>query len=171
MMPFVSSRLSPYLNTALFAQVSSVVESLLYLGVIYWIGGTAFGKAVRASLRISKPIYYLAAAAMPVTIAIIVSTGNYLFDRASWAAHEFGMQSAPLFGIYFTFPNPWLLSMFFAALFEEIVFRGFLREALILRYGLFRGVFLTGMVWAAYHFHSDANFNRTDQAMLLQLGV
>jgi membrane protease YdiL (CAAX protease family) len=171
MMPFVSSRLSPYLNTVMFAQLSSIVESLLYLAVIYWIGGTAFGKAVRASLRISKPIYYLAATAMPVTIAIIVSTGKYLFDRASWAAHEFGMQAAPLFGTYFTFPNPWLLLMFFAALFEEIVFRGFLREALILRYGLFRGVFLTGMVWAAYHFHSDANFNRTDQAMLLQLGV
>jgi membrane protease YdiL (CAAX protease family) len=171
MVPFVSSRLSTYLNTLMFAQVSSVVESFLYLGVIFWIGGMAFRKTVRASLRLSRPLYFLAAAAMPVTIAIIVSTGNYLFDRASWAAHEFGMQAAPLFGAYFTIPDPWLLLMFFAALFEEIVFRGFLRETLVLRYGLFRGVFLTGMVWAAYHFHSDANLNRTDQAMLLQLGV
>jgi len=170
MMPFVSSRPSTYLNTDWFVQVSSVVESLLYLGVIRWIGGTAFGKTVRTSLRLPRLAYFLAGAAMPVTIAIILSTGNYLFDRASWAAHEFGKQVAPLFHAYFTVPDPWLYLMFFAALFEEIVFRGFLRETLVLRYGLFRGIFLTGMVWAAYHFHFDANFNRTDQAMLLQLG-
>ena len=171
MMPFVSSRLSMYLDTVLFKQMSSVVESLLYLGVMYWIGGAAFGKAVRSSVRLSKPPFFLAAAAIPVAIATIVSTGTFLFDRASWAANEFGLQAAPLLGAYFTIPDPWLLWMFFAALFEELVFRGFLRENLVLRYGLFRGIFLTGMVWAAYHFHSDANFNRTDQGMLLQLGL
>jgi membrane protease YdiL (CAAX protease family) len=170
MMPVVSSRLSMYLSTVLFKQMSSAVESLLYLGVMYWIGGAAFGKAVRAWLRLSRPLFFLAAAAMPVTIATIVSTGSYFFDRVTWAANEFGKLVAPVFGAYFAIPDPWLLLMFFGALFEELVFRGFLRETLVVRYGLFRGIFLTGMVWAAYHFHSDANFNRTDQGMLLQLG-
>jgi len=112
----------------------------------------------------------LAAVAIPVSIALIISTGSYLFDRASWVAHGFGNQAAPLFETYFTIPDPWLLLMFFAACFEEIVFRGYLRETLAFRYGLFRGIFLTGMVWAAYHFHADANNNRTDQGMLVRLG-
>lgn len=166
---FASSRLSSFVNSERFASVGSVVEPLLYLGVIYWIVGRPFDAAVRAALRAFRPIYFLIAAVSPVAIVVVLSTGTFLFDRFIRAEHDFGNMAPPLFASYFSVPDPWLFLMFFAALFEEIVFRGFLRATLVLRYGLYRGVFLTGIVWAAYHFHSDANVHLTLQGMLFQL--
>jgi membrane protease YdiL (CAAX protease family) len=169
MFPIVASRISIITENAWFPRISSFIESLMYLGMICWVGGRSFRETVRASVRLFQPLYLVISAAVPFGIALIISTGNYLFDRSIWAEHEFGYQAAPLFGGYFTFPNPWLLLMFFAALYEEIVFRGFLLKILDLRYGLYRGMFLTGIIWAAFHFHSDATFNRTEQSMLWQL--
>ncbi|HKI12364.1 MAG TPA: CPBP family intramembrane glutamic endopeptidase [Candidatus Acidoferrum sp.] len=51
--------------------------------------------------------------------------------------------------------NPWLLLLIFGALAEEIVFRGLLLPRLGDRYGLYRGIFLTGIIWAAIHFRFD----------------
>jgi len=52
--------------------------------------------------------------------------------------------------------GPWLLLLTFGAFAEEFVFRGLLLRKLMFRYGLHRGIFLTGIVWAAYHFRSDS---------------
>jgi len=60
--------------------------------------------------------------------------------------------------------------MFFGAFFEEVVFRGLLQTTFIGRYGLYRGIFLTGIIWAAYHFNSDAFSHPTEEGVLSKLG-
>jgi membrane protease YdiL (CAAX protease family) len=59
--------------------------------------------------------------------------------------------------------------MVFAAFAEEIVFRGTLLRPLLRRYGLHRGVFLTGLIWAALHFHGDMQQRYSMAQALLQL--
>jgi len=93
-----------------------------------------------------------------------------LIDRSVWAAYHIGAAAAPQLGSYFNFPNPWLFFMFFGAIFEEVVFRGLLQTTFIGRYGLYRGIFLTGIIWAAYHFNSDALLHPTEEGVLSQLG-
>ncbi len=51
--------------------------------------------------------------------------------------------------------QPWVLFLVFGAFAEEIIFRGILLPDLIRRYSLHRGIFLTGIAWAAIHFRSD----------------
>jgi membrane protease YdiL (CAAX protease family) len=74
------------------------------------------------------------------------------------------------FGSYFNVPDIWLLLLFFAAVFEEVIFRGLLQTRFIHRYGLFRGIFLVGIVWAAFHFFSDFSFLHSTQEVLAKLG-
>lgn len=58
----------------------------------------------------------------------------------------------------------------FRGAFEEMIFRGLLQRRLIQRYGIYRGIFFVGMVWAAFHFSSDFAFARvTDQEAILKL--
>jgi len=75
----------------------------------------------------------------------------------------------PPIGFYFGFPSPWLLFMFFAAFSEEVVFRGLLQATFIRRYGQYRGIFLTGIAWAAFHFNSDALAHPDEVGVLSQV--
>jgi membrane protease YdiL (CAAX protease family) len=86
-----------------------------------------------------------------------------------WGVHNFGNVTAPQIGTYFKLPDPWLLLLFFAALSEEIVFRGLLQQRFIQRYGLYRGIFLVGVVWAAFHFFSDPHSGESDLGVLINL--
>jgi membrane protease YdiL (CAAX protease family) len=91
----------------------------------------------------------------------VVPLFHYIFDRAQWAAMDFGKFDAPRFLPYFyagLSPVALLtaLSMFFPALAEEVVFRGMVLPDFLQRYGLHRGIFLTGIFWAAIHFRSDS---------------
>src|SRR5207244_13356410 len=61
--------------------------------------------------------------------------------------------------------------LIFGAFFEEVIFRGFLQTRFIHGYGLYRGIFLVGVIWAAFHFFSDFSFSSfTDQEVLAKLG-
>ncbi len=50
----------------------------------------------------------------------------------------------------FTIPRAWMIVMFPLALFEEVVFRGYLQTRLAERIRLRRAVFLAGIVWALF---------------------
>ena len=100
---------------------------------------------------------------------MFISTGQYLFDRAQWVTHSFGNNFSPAIGTYFDLPDPWLLLAFFPALFEEIVFRGWLQKRFIQRYGVNRGIFLVGIAWAAFHFYSDRHSKQSDLEVLWSL--
>jgi membrane protease YdiL (CAAX protease family) len=62
--------------------------------------------------------------------------------------------------------------MVFPPFFEEMNFRGVLQTQFLRRYGVYRGLFLVGIVWAAFHFSSDFSFSgASDFGVVRQLGV
>jgi membrane protease YdiL (CAAX protease family) len=166
----LSSHLPAYSQSVWFSRLSSVLETLAIFAVISWIAGKEDRQVIWKTIRLPEPRYAGLSVAIPIGIAVLLSTGQYLFDRAQWAAHNFGNMDPPQFGSYFTLPDPWLLLLFFPALFEQMIFRGLLQRRFVQRYGTYRGIFFVGIVWAAFHFSSDFAFARgTDQEAILKL--
>jgi membrane protease YdiL (CAAX protease family) len=157
---FFSSHVPAYLQSAWFSRFSSVIEAVAVFAVIFWIAGKEDRQVIWNRIRLPELGYAGLALAIPIGIGVVLSTGQYLFDRGQWAAHNFGNMDPPQFGSYFTLPDPWFLLLFFPALFEEMIFRGLLQRRFIQRYGIYRGIFLVGIVWAAFHFFSDFAFAR-----------
>jgi membrane protease YdiL (CAAX protease family) len=167
---YFSSHVPAYIQSDWFPRFSSVIEALFVFGVIFWLAGKKDRQVIRNATRLPEPAYAGLALAIPIGLGLLLSTGQYLFDRAEWTAHNFGNMDPPRFSSYFTLPDPWLLLLFFPALFEEMIFRGLLQRRFIQRYGTYRGIFLVGIVWAAFHFASDFAFARvTDQGAILKL--
>jgi membrane protease YdiL (CAAX protease family) len=170
--PFLlTSRLPSFVQSDLFPRLSAIPETVVILGIALCIMGREGREAVRNSIRLPDLRWPLLALAFPIGIDLFISTGQYILDRVQWAANDFGKFAPPQFGSYFNAPDIWLLLLFFAAFFEEVIFRGLLQTRFIHRYGVFRGIFLVGIVWAAFHFFPDFSFLRsTDQGVLAKLG-
>ena len=167
----LTSRLPSFVQSDLFPRLSAIPETIVIFGAALCIMGREGRETVRNSIRLPDLRWPLLALAFPIGIDLFISTEQYLLDRVQWAASDFGKFAPPQFGPYFNVPDIWLLLLFFAALFEEVIFRGLLQTRFIHRYGLFRGIFLVGIVWAAFHFFSDFSFLRsTDQGVLAKLG-
>jgi membrane protease YdiL (CAAX protease family) len=167
-----SLRLPAYIQSAWFGRVAPIAEVGVVFGIALCVMGTEGRQTVRSSIRLPGLRWCLLALAFPACIDLIISTGQYLVARVHWAAHDFGRLEAPQFGSYFDTPDVWFLLLFFAAFFEEVIFRGVLQTRFIHRYGLYRGIFLVGMVWAAFHFFSDFSFSHfTYSAVFLTLGL
>jgi len=129
------------LQSKRFSRLSSVLETLAIFAVISWIAGKEDRQVIWKTIPLPEPRYAGLSVAIPIGIAVLLSTGQYLFDRAQWSAHNFGNMDPPQFGSYFTLPDPWLLLLFFPALFEEMIFRGLLQRRSVQRYGTYRGIF------------------------------
>lgn len=159
-----------FIQSTWFSRSSSVLDSLILTTIALWIvGGTGIYVAKNAT-RMSQPNYVLLALAFSIGIELVLSTGHYLVDRTLWSASKFGNHMPPDFRSYFNFPSPWLLLLFFSALSEEFIFRGLLQSSFVQRYGLHRGIFLSGIVWAAYHFRTDVSSSLAEEGVLLQFG-
>jgi membrane protease YdiL (CAAX protease family) len=110
----------------------------------------------------------------PATSIIVAANWSYLrvimyaHDRIVWASTEFGKFDAPRMGMYFLAPH-WSLfpELLPAALFEEIIYRGYLQPRFIRRYGVLRGLVILGLLWAAFHFHWDFKLDFSDQQIAL----
>jgi membrane protease YdiL (CAAX protease family) len=166
-----TSRLPVYSQSAWFSRLSPVLGAFFVFAILLWIMGSESRQIIWAASRLPDPRYAALGLAIPIGIATFFSTGHYLIDRALWVARDFGKFTPPQFGSYFDLPDPWLFLAFFAALFEEMIFRGLLQRRLIQRYGIYRGIFLVGIVWAAFHFVSDISFSRLSETdVLLKLG-
>jgi membrane protease YdiL (CAAX protease family) len=165
-----TSRLPSFLNSDWFTRLSSIIEGAVVLGIALWIMGKDGRATARSSIRLPNLKWPLMAAAFPIGIDIFISFGQYALNRAQWAAGDFGRFEPPQLASYFNAPEVWLLLLFFGAFFEEVIFRGVLQTRFTRRYGLYRGIFLVGIVWAAFHFFSDFSFVRfTDQEALMKL--
>ena len=110
---------------------------------------------VKRAMRWCRPWYLALGAAPAFAVSAFVSVGQYVFDRVDWVAHSFGMTAAPQFAAYFSVPGAAQLLLFALRFPKRCIFRGLLQPRLIDRYGLYRGLFLVGIVWAAFHFFSD----------------
>jgi membrane protease YdiL (CAAX protease family) len=166
-----SSRISVYIQTVWFTRLSSVVEGAATLGVLLWIMGKENRQVIWNMTRLPEPRHAALGLSLPIGIAALISTAQFLLVRAQWAAHGFGSEVPPTLGSFFNLPDPWFYLLIFSAFFEEMIFRGLLLRRFIDRYGIHRGTVLVGIVWAAFHFHSDVSFSRaTITAALTILG-
>jgi membrane protease YdiL (CAAX protease family) len=142
----------------LLGRLAPVLDAVLLVGIAVYILGKPGRDAARTSLNLPEPRNALLGLILAFAVSSLIPGTQYLADRAHWAAHDFGKLAPPQFSSYFGVTNawqPWLLLMAFGAFAEEILFRGLLLPKLLGRYGLYRGIFLTGIVWAAIHFRSD----------------
>jgi membrane protease YdiL (CAAX protease family) len=106
-------------------------------------------------------------------ISGLPQVSDFIIDRVHWAAYSFNQTFAPQIATYFDLIrlwDPWLLLMILGALAEEIVFRGMLLQEMMRRYGFHRGIFLTGIVWGAYHFRGDTYSGLSVGGVLYHLG-
>ena len=154
-MPLILSRhFSDYLRGPSFSTIGSAVQMLLVLAVVSYIVGSSAPPMLRRALRLPGEKGFLLGASFAIGIPVLISAGEYLWERAQFLRHDVGTATWEP-GTYLHLPEPWLLLLFFPALIEEIIFRGFLHPRLTQRYGLYRGIFLVGIVWAAFHFPWD----------------
>ena len=166
----ISSRLPSYTQRAWFSQMASILETLAACAVLLCLMGRENRQTVWNSIRWPDRMNVLLALMIPVGTSVVISVCQFLVDRALWAAHDFRRLSALELKSYFGMPDPRFFLLFFAAFFEEMIFRGLLQRRLIQKYGMYRGIFLVGIVWAAFHFFSDFSFMRyTGLAVPLQL--
>ena len=135
----------------------SVCSALVFLALVWAIFRQKGLQRVWQSLRLPEPGFALIAVFFSIGIFLIVPISHFLVDRIHWAAHDFGKFAPPVLFFYFSgLPEVSSLMLFLAALGEEIVFRGLVQSTFVRRYGLYVGLFLTNLIWAATHFRSDS---------------
>lgn len=152
--------------------VGSVLDAALLIALALWILGSWGRNAARRSLQLPEPRYALLGLLLPILISGLPQVLDFLIDRTQWAIYFFNQNFPPQIISYFDvgrLRDPWLLLMIFGAFAEEVVFRGLLLQNLIRRYGFYRGIFLTGIVWGAYHFRGDSYSGLSVGGVLLNL--
>ncbi|HTB92733.1 MAG TPA: CPBP family intramembrane glutamic endopeptidase [Candidatus Sulfotelmatobacter sp.] len=152
-----------YVNTRFTGYVFSLATALLDAGLLLGFSMYALGTRGRTAARLSLKVPELRFAAMafllPTVAYALIPAVHFVLDRRHWAAYDFGRFGPPLLSTYFDLSGlgqPWIVFLLFGAFTEEIIFRGVLLPDFIRRYGLHRGIFLTGIGWAAIHFRSDS---------------
>ena len=156
----VLARAPAYLQSVWFGRLAPIIESLMAYGVLVWFVFRKEKQTIKQSIRWPGMTSLLLAGAFAVGIDLLMSMGQYLSERVQWAAHSFGRFGPPSLETYFSLPDPWLLLMLLAAFCEELIFRGLLQARFVERFGVYRGVCIVGIVWAAYHFFGDFSFAR-----------
>lgn len=162
------ARLPVYVQSIWFSRLAPVVETVAACSVVLWLMGQENRRTVWGSIRRPDGISTVLSLAFPVGTALLISTGHFIVDRQLWVAHGFGKIPEPEIGSYFDIPDLHFLLLFFGAFLEEIIFRGLLQKRFIQKYGMYRGIFFVGMVWAAFHFFSDFSFTRATDLMVLE---
>jgi membrane protease YdiL (CAAX protease family) len=153
------SRMPVYAQSIWFNRLSTVAEGAAALGVLLWIMGKENRQVIWSMTRLPEPWHAALGLAFPIGIAGLIAAAQYLLARAQWAAQGFGREVRPDLGSFFNLPDPWLCLLILPAFFEEMIFRGLLQRHFVKRYGIHRGIVLVGIVWAAFHFHSDVSFS------------
>ena len=165
------SRIPAYTQTAPFNNMVDAVGAVAMFAILLWVMGKENRQVVWDMARFPKLRFAALGLSIPIGIATLISAGQYLLARMQWTAHGFGTEAPPAFASFFKVPDPWLYLLIFSALFEELIFRGLLQRRFTRRYGVYRGIFLVGIVWAAFHFHSDISFsNAAPEQVLTILG-
>ena len=152
-----------YVNTRFTGYVFSLASALLDAGILLGFSMYALGTrgrtAARLSLKVPEPRFAAMAFLLPAAAYALIPAVHFVLDCRHWAAYDFGRLGPPVLSTYFDLSRlgqPWIPFLLFGAFTEEIIFRGVLLPDFIRRYGLHRGIFLTGIGWAAIHFRSDS---------------
>jgi len=156
----------------LFSALTFTIPFGIFVGLTVWMTGKKAWTALRRSVRLPVPESFLLAIVFPFVTVFLGSLSYYLLERARWAL-ETSEKSAPSqFAAYFGFPAAGIvLSLIFPAFLEEVIFRGLLQPRFVRRYGILRGIFFLGIIFAAWHFESDFSPQFSDGLVLVQLGL
>ena len=159
-------------NSLLFrviAQLQIAAGTAALAALAAWSVGRNRWSEMRQFLKLRSAGYAAAAVAIVAADWSFLRLIMYAHDRVIWAATEFGKFEAPRLVMYFLAPQ-WSLvgSLLLAALFEEIIFRGYLQSRFTRRYGILRGLVILGLCWAAIHFWWDFKPGWSDEQVLLQ---
>jgi membrane protease YdiL (CAAX protease family) len=153
----------------LISPLDSALATACLAGVAAWEVGKSRWTELLRFIRPPEAKFGLLGVLFPVAIWQIPGLIAYLADRIQWTAFEFGNSLPPWFGSYFHFPAAIYAWYFLAAGFEEIIWRGYLQPRFVQRFGLMRGLFLLGLAWSAFHFHSDFQQTAHDYQVLLRV--
>jgi membrane protease YdiL (CAAX protease family) len=148
-----------------------VIKGLEILVCVLILGRLGTGD-MRASVQLPAPRHASLAFVLPLAFSALISLVPYGVARVEWAAHDFGKFTPPMLENYLDIRSalqPASLMVAFPAFAEELIFRGLLLRRLMNSYGHYRAIFLTGVIWAAFHFHGEAQAG-TVGAALLRLG-
>ena len=150
----------------------SAIPFGIFVGLTVWMTGKEAWTALRRSVRLPLPESFLLAIVFPFVTVFLGSLIYYLLERARWTL-ETSEKSAPSqFAAYFGFPAAGIvLSRIFPAFLEEVIFRGLLQPRFVRRYGILRGIFLLGIIFAVWHFGSDFSPQFSNGLVLVQLGL
>jgi len=140
-----------------------------YLALV--LAGQEGWKTVAKALRFDAPARLSAATAIGVLLLAAIPMIAYAYARADWAAHPFSRLNPPdPVVLHYLKTSPFLVAAAIsAAILEEIIFRGYLQTKFIERYGMARGILLTGFVWAAAHFRSYVYNKESLSAVAMQV--
>jgi membrane protease YdiL (CAAX protease family) len=173
MLPYTVSRQSlPYFFLPVAIIVGPILDAGILVAIALWILGRDERKTSRSLIKLPEPRFAAFAFVLPIFVSGFLGLPGYVIDRANWAIYRFNQSFPPQIASYFDLSHLWrpsLLFMTFAAFAEEVVFRGILLQKLISRYGLQRGIFLTGLVWGAGHFRSDSYSGLSVGGVLLHM--
>jgi membrane protease YdiL (CAAX protease family) len=149
--------------------VTDSLERTLNLCIALWVITKDGRQMIGSWFRLTNRNYFLLALGSCSAAATFAPIAMFLYQRAYWAAFEYGKTDPPELTDYFILPTVSVVTPLLAAVLEEVIFRGFLQPQIAARYGVMRGLFLTGMVWSAIHFRFDPYPRYSDAGILLHL--
>jgi membrane protease YdiL (CAAX protease family) len=127
-----------------------------------WAMGGERKDLLRQALRVPSRKYFALAILFPVVVYWLPSTCASLVKRADLLSrgpdYFFGLPMKPEFLFFFLLP-----------LFAEIAWRGYLQPQLVSRYGVFRALFLVGVIWGITYFGVFPSIIWADAGVLLRL--
>jgi membrane protease YdiL (CAAX protease family) len=158
------------LPRSLYYDISQIWQAATLFILLCVAMGSSRRETLKQSLPIPPATYLGLGIFLPTVVSTLLPILQYLFDRIHWAAYDFGRLGPPVFSSYF-WPLPrWpYFFLILSALVEEIGWRGYLQPRFITRYGLYRGIFLVGIVWAVFHFPLDPYSRQPLTYILLHL--
>jgi len=76
-----------YIQSVWFSRFSFVIEGLVVFAVLLWIAGREDRPVIWKTIRLPEPMYAGLALVIPIGIGVLLTTGQYLFDRAQCGRH------------------------------------------------------------------------------------
>jgi len=170
--PFALFHVKSMATISVLANIATIVASVFLAATGVFVLGRDQTSSLLHLSKFPQPVSALLAIGLPMAVTFSTPLSLYVFDRVQWAAHWYGKYSPPMPSEYFNLSNAWHLWLFFlvfAAIAEEIIFRGLLLPRFVERYGLQQGILLIGLIWAAVHFASDLHYRSSLTEVLCQL--
>jgi membrane protease YdiL (CAAX protease family) len=148
------------------APISAALATGILAAFAAWSVGKDRWKELRAFSKIPDTQFGMLGVIIPIAVNFTPGLIAFLSDRIPRTSFDFGAYDGPVFSSYFYIPSSVHLWYLIAAGLEEIIWRGYLQPRFMQRFGVFRGLFVLGLVWSAFHFLDDFHTVKSDQQVL-----